>query len=1534
MAVETIDLTEEEASDTTLANGQTRVGRDKPLPLPVPISARVERVANRVQASLDLKRGPLLRLVLFDLGNGRASRLLVAIHHLAVDGISWRVLISDLLVAMTQLRKGEPIMLPAKTASFQRWALHVQELARSASLVQRERAYWLGVVQRPMASLPVELVESGSEQGSGSAQGTGLAQGLGSAQGTTPTEPCNTGASARTVSVALTREETRLLLQEALRPYRSHIQELLLVPLLQTLARWMGTQTIRLDLEGHGREELGGLDVSRTVGWFTSLYPVLFNLPEDDGLQPLDRQERAFKGRYLEKDEGSGVSAAACPCPGSSSTAPTGQGQAAAPTDTDSQIPTPERPALSVPTAPARSPYESWIKTIKEQLRAVPHKGIGYGLLRYLCEDRELREQLASATPSQVIFNYLGQFDQMAVNSTLTEEAIQATLESIGVLNGPENQRSYLLEVDGLVIGGQLHLRWTYSEQFHRQTTIDALAQEFLQALRDLLDHCLSPEAGGLTPSDFPLASLDQATLDRLLASRSHRTGSGQGQAAAPTSSYGPDGQAAAPTSSAGPNGVEDLYPLTPLQQGLLFHTLSAPQSGIYIEQVSCTLRGEIEVGALERAWQRVIMRYAILRTAFVWQELSEPLQIVFPQAKLPTHILDWRSRSQEQQGADLEAFLYADRTEGFDLDQAPLMRVTLVRLSETCTQMILTHHHLLLDGWSQSRLLQEVLACFEAEMQGLSLEYEEPRPYRDYVSWLAEQNNEEAKTYWQQVLAGIVAPTPLLVDRNGGKGASPTFTAPLQEYQSERIYAEEALQIDAVTTANWQVYVRQEHVTLNTLVQAAWALVLSRYSGQADVVFGNVVAGRPPELAGVERMIGLFINTVPVRVQVQDEEEVGVWLRQLQRQQSEQRSYEYCSLVQVQGWSEVPREHTLFESLFVFENYPVQAALAGQKDRLQVDAVQVIEQTNYPLTISVHPGTEVSLKVNYDRQRFEPATIERLLGHLKMVLEQFVADPERRLIAVSLLTEREREQLLVQWNATEIPIRPDLCVHQLFEQQVEQTPDSVALVFEDELLTYAVLNRRANQLAHYLQGLGVGPDVLVGICLERSIGMVVGLLAVLKAGSAYVPLDPIYPQERLAYMIQEAQVAVLLTQSHLQERLRAGGITIVAVDIEIEGPEDNPVSAVQPDHLAYMIYTSGSTGKPKGVMNTHRGLCNRLLWMQQAYQLTYEDRILQKTPFGFDVSVWEFFWPLLTGASLIIASPGGHQDPTYLRTLIARQQVTTVHFVPSMLQAFLWSESTYGTRHTGYSKANLESRTSLRQVICSGEALSVELQAHFFAHFAEQVQLHNLYGPTEAAIDVTFWECQHDRRDSALRLSDSGRVPIGRPIANTQIYLLDANLQPVPIGIPGELYIGGVGLARGYFERPDLTAEKFIANPFGQEGGERLYRTGDLARYRADGAIEFLGRIDQQVKLRGFRIELGEIEATLREHSRVQDAVVVLCEEDEARKYLAAYVVSAGSSLEPLEEQPRQEELQNYLRGQLPDYMVPASLSLQTLPL
>lgn len=941
-------------------------------------------------------------------------------------------------------------------------------------------------------------------------------------------------------------------------------------------------------------------------------------------------------------------------------------------------------------------------------------------------------------------------------------------------------------------------------------------------------------------------------------------------------------------------DNLEDIYELSPTQQGMLFHTLYAPESGVYFEQVHCTLQGGLNIPAFQNAWQRVVNQHPVLRTTFYWEDLETPMQVVLRRVELSWRLLDWRGLSTGEQQGRLKDYLQADCAQGIDFAQAQLMRLALIWVEEDSYHLLWSYHHLLLDGWSLFLVLEEVFAYYEAYCRGQNFQPNYRRPYRDYIAWLQEQDLPQAEAFWRQTLAGISSPTALGV----GRGLE-EVSKQKQEYNGLHISLSKEM------TDSLRSLARQQQLTLNTLIQGAWALLLSRYSGHEDVVFGATISGRPAALPGVESMIGLFINTLPVRVQMFSSIPLLPWLQQLQAQQAEMRQYEYSPLVQVQSWSDVPGGTPLFDSIVVFENYPVNSSLQRPQSSLQVGPIRAIERTNYPLTLAVAPGPELILQLNYDSRRFSEDTIRRMLGHVQTLLEGFVAHPERSLAEVTLLSETEYQQLVITWNADRAEYDHDMSLHRLFEAQVGRTPDAVAVVFEDNLLTYRELNRRANQLAHYLQMLGVRPELPVGICLERSLELIVALLGTLKAGGAYVPLDAGYPQERLAFMLADANASVLLTQQRLLSALPEQMTRYLCLDTDWETieqqHEENPESGTCGENLAYVIYTSGSTGRPKGVMVSHRAICNHMLWMKGFLPLTQCDRVFQKTPVSFDASIWEFYAPLLTGAQLVIAQPGGHQDSKYLVEAINRLSITVLQVVPSLLQLLL-------------DEPGCERCNSLRYVCCGGEELPIALQQRFYTHL--NAALYNLYGPTEATVDTICWACKPD--------STGQKVPIGRPIANTQVYLLDQHLQPAPIGVAGELYIGGDALARGYLQRAALTAEQFLPNPFGPESGTRLYRTGDLARYRPDGAVEFLGRRDGQVKLRGYRIEIGEIEEILSQHPAVQQCVIVVREDIPGDQRLVAYIV-------PHEGQaPTISSLRNVLQAKLPLYMVPSTFVMQ----
>ncbi|MGH2507141.1 MAG: non-ribosomal peptide synthetase, partial [Ktedonobacteraceae bacterium] len=945
-----------------------------------------------------------------------------------------------------------------------------------------------------------------------------------------------------------------------------------------------------------------------------------------------------------------------------------------------------------------------------------------------------------------------------------------------------------------------------------------------------------------------------------------------------------------------------NIFPASFAQRRMWVLDQMASSTATYTIPSALRLIGKLHQQALEQALNEIVSRHDVLRTVFLAVG-GRPIQMVKPHLVLQLCPHDLRHWSEAEREAEVQRLLEEETYRPFDLATGPLFRVSLLQLAEEEHILLFTVHHIVFDGWSQGVLIREMVQLYEAFVTNrpspLSVL---PLQYTDYTQWQREwfQGHimQEQLAFWRKQLGGPLPILELPTDRP----RPPVRTSAGSEYP---------FTLSPTTSRALITLSQQEGVTLFMTLFAAFTTLLSRYTGQTDVLVGTPIANRTR--AEVENLIGCFINTLVLRTDLSDNPSLRTLLKRVQQVALDAYAHQDLPFERVVEELHPERDlsHSpLFQVMFVFQNAP-QSALS-LRDLTISNLPMPVQVADFDLTLYMWETTEgLGGTLKYNTDLFDETTLARLTTHYQRVLEALVSCPDQSVADIPLLSPPEREQIVEEWNDTRSAFPAQTCLHHLIEEQVARTPEALALSFEGQTRTYQELNREANQLAHLLQAQGVGPETLVGVSMERSLELVVALLAILKAGGAYVPIDPSYPTERVHYLLEDAGVSVVLTQNRFQARLAHEGIILLCVDpnwnADVVGNEHNPLSTVGPEHIAYMIYTSGSTGQPKGVLNIHRAICNRLHWMQETYQLTSEDRILQKTPFSFDVSVWEFFWPLLSGAGLVIARPGGHQDPAYLAGLIAEQHISTLHFVPSMLQAFLH-------------EPNLSERcNSLRHVVTSGEALSLDLQERFFACFPDpQVCLHNLYGPTEAAIDVSVWECQRGGVQTS--------VPIGYPIANTRLYILDAALQPTPIGVPGELHIGGVGLARGYHRRAALTREKFIVDPFAQEEEARLFKTADLARYRADGAIEYLGRMDHQVKLRGFRIELGEIEAALNQHPAVRATVVMAREDVPGDKRLVAYLVT--------DEEVSDREWRAYLSQRLPEYMVPSVFQrLDVLP-
>ncbi|MCA8114011.1 non-ribosomal peptide synthetase [Burkholderia cepacia] len=1127
-------------------------------------------------------------------------------------------------------------------------------------------------------------------------------------------------------------------------------------------------------------------------------------------------------------------------------------------------------------TLPVAATARDTLCAVKDTLRAVPHKGLGFGVLaRY--GDAATRAVLAAVPRPRVTFNYLGQFDAPR-DATLVPR-----FGGTGIERDPQGPLGNALAIHAYLDTDRdgarmLKVHWVYGAPQFERTTIDACAERFAAALRELVDACASRVAhrgAGATPGDFPLAQaagLTQAAIERT--PLDWRT-------------------------------IDDVYPLSPMQQGILFHALFAPGHASYVNQLVATAAA-LDADRLVAAFEASIARHDILRTSVMPDEAA-PLQCVHRHARMPVEQLDWRTRG-DTLDADFDAWLAADRARGFDWREPPLMRLTLIRVTDDAWRIVWTRHHVLLDGWSTARLLADVLRDYRDPDAVSPFASRPALRYRDFIAWLGTCDRDADERFWTERLARLDAPT-LIADRTADRA------------DADMVTWRATLDADAMTRVAQTA--RALKLTVNTLVQGAWALALQRMTHQPAVAFGATVAGRPDALADVDSVLGLFINTVPVITAPAPQQRAADWLQALQRDNAAAAEHAHTPLADIQRWAR-GAGGALFDTLVVFENYPVDDTARDADPRaLVLSGVRSIEATDFALTLVIESGAGLTIDYGYDTARVDARQVETWHRAFACALDALARTPDALLGTLSIADDATRDALArAQDTAHTWPASQRQPLHLQFADAARATPDAIALEYADvhggvHRATYRELDVGTSRIAAALRRRGVRPDTPVALCVERSFDMVMALVGVLKAGAAYLPVDPDYPAERIAYLLRDARPAVAITQAHLREQVEAalgdGATTqlltvadLLADETVDETVDDNAGVTAEVDdaQLAYLIYTSGSTGKPKGAGNTHGALANRIAWMQHAYRLTRDDVVLHKTPFGFDVSVWEFVWPLAIGAKLAIAAPGDHRDPARLAAAIHAHGVTVLHFVPSMLAAFAAHLDDF---------AAAAQCDSVRLIVASGEALAPEL-VEKMARLLPHATLVNLYGPTEAAIDVSHWTCGPDDAQAVA-------VPIGHPIANLQLHVLDAAWQPVPAGATGELYLAGAGLARGYLGRPALTAERFVPDPF--VPGARMYRTGDLARRRADGALDYLGRVDTQVKLRGQRIEPGEIEALLRAAPGVNDAVVIVRDEQ-----LVGYVARGDAA--PLDR----AALLDSLRAQLPAYMVPSQLvELDTLP-
>ena len=1245
-------------------------------------AAEMPAIAERLQTSLDLLHGPVVRAAFFTAGASQPGRLMIAAHHLAIDGVSWRVLVDDLATAYDDLGNGNAVALPPVPTSYLEWADRVADAN--------------------VMALPPASTEAARD----------------------------TVGSSGEISVELSEALTRRFLSTASRDAAGGSGALLAAVGI-AFAEWSKKPQILVDIESHGRDHtFDGVDVTRTIGWFTSTSPVSI-----DGA--------------------------------------TGRTAGAAPSSTS-------RP--------------------------------------------------------EILFNYHGRIEQPARSGWRLSTAEHGAPRSL------RQHREYAFEVNGLVADGRLRLTIGYGRNAHSADVVRGIARRIEDQLTAIVN--------------APAHSLPANLRD-----------------------------------------AEDVYDLSPTQHGMLFHALLEPDGQAYFNQLTCVLRGPLDVTAFREAWRMATARHPALRTSFHWKDVDRPLQAVHAAATIPWQIEDWSALRADEQDRRWIAESDADRRRPFDLSVAPLMRCAISKTSPDTHRFRWSQHHLLLDGWSSSIVLNDVLAAYDALRRGERDDRPAPPLFRDNVAWLQRQDQGEAERFWRAQLAGFASPTPLVLGLPELEGRAGNGTI-----------AEAETLITPAVSSRLKALAAANQITMNTLFQGVWAILLSRYAGQDDVVFGAITSGRSPALSGSDQMVGLFINTVPVRAIADPRTPAATLLRDLQRANADREVFSFSPLADVQRWSPIPGGTPLFDTIVIFENYPIAESLAARESSLTIDRVEAYEPNNYPMTFVVTPGESIGLKIMFDEDRFDRATIDRVLGHITTLLAGIEAAPDRPIGELPLLTPQERDDI-ASWNRTTAPLPDHETVLSLFEAHARAAPDRVAAICDGERVTYGDLNERATALARAIRAATpVEAGSRVAVLLRRSLRLPEAALALWKCGAAYVPIDPDYPDERIAAILASAKPAIVIADSRELTAIRAdrlrGQAPILLLDqlpAAAPGRDADPESPRDPAALAYVIFTSGSTGAPKGAMLEHRGFLNHVLSMAEELSLNSDSVVAQTASHGFDISMWQLFAALASGGAIAIYRDAMIQRPAELAARFESDGVTAAQFVPSYLNVFLDALEQAGSARPALA--------SLTHMILIGEALKHATITRWFALYP-RIPLMNAYGPTEASDSVAH----HDMTQPPAGTT----VPLGRPIRNTALYIVDRSKELCAAGVKGEICIGGAGVGRGYLFDEARTREVFVADPFAESPGARMYRTGDVGAFDANGRLYFFGRRDFQVKVRGHRVELGEIEACLAAIDGVRDAAVVAREDDGETSIRAFAAPQAGRSLTP-------ESLSAILAEKLPRHFVPA---------
>jgi len=1299
------------------------------------LNSLIKQASLKIQKNFNLEKGPLIRIIIF-LGHDNTSvKCLIAIHHLIIDGVSWRIMLEELQANYQKLILSETIMLSKEVTTTQAWIKELKKYSNSTNL-EAEEEFWNSMDQ--YVPIPVD-------------HRTGM----------------NLEKYSDSIMLECNKSETKLLLNGLLRTKNVTLQEILIGLLTKSITNWTKKSEITIDMESHGRVEFGErLDLNKTVGWFTSLYPIYFSV---------------LKGTTWEV-----------------------------------------------------------INSIKKQLRSIPNNGIGYGLLRYL-------KKVSFSGKSDIAFNYWGHFDQIFNDNKFI-------FESLSLASSPENKRSYLINIDASIKNQSLCIIWTYSKNFHNKSTIESLANQFKSDLISLIS-----------------LLNDSNDIKSELVNRNFKKNENKKYLLNSKKSYN----------------------LSSLQQGLLFHSNYNTSSEAYIIQLiwRSPKNSDLDLECLKKAWQRLIERHDLLRTSFSLSKMSDPIQIIADNVDLSWREYNWRDLLSERAiELRINNFIKEDRRARFNLECPPLFRITIININDFTFYLIITFHHILMDGWSLPILMKELELIYFSLKNNTSIILTQPISYFNYIDWCAQQNYDSAEIFWIDYFKGFSSPANLPFLKNNISSEDKNSSA----FECKEICLDKQRN-RKLLTQKINNFSRQWEFSPNTFFQGIWAVLINFYSQNDDVVFGIPVTGRSTEIVDSDKIIGLVINTLPLRIKFKKIFSVIDLLKEIQNTLSNITEYHYTPLSKLLEWINVPHEEFLFNSIVAFENYPIDNEL----ELFKFKDIKIIDPTHYPLTCSIFPGDQTIIKISYNRNMIDGGVIENLLKHVFSIITETLNNPLKSVFQIDILTKLEKRQIIFDFNKTKnINFNKNFIL--LFEEQVERTPNNIAIGFNGEFLTYSELNRRVNELAHYLLDYGIKLEDLIALCVDRNVDMIIAVLAIIKSGAAYVPIDLSLPKNRIVYMLNDSAPSLIITQKSSWKynediTLKAGRIIFIDDLPELSSySKINPKIKYKKNHLVYVIYTSGSTGNPKGVLIEHHSLVNLLCTMRERLLPTSEDTFLSISPITFDIFGLEFYLPLMVGAKCIIADRNTISDGIKLNSILSQYKISILQATPmtwKMLIAAGWN-GPYP-----------------QKALCGGEALSKELAGQIYKRVDA---FWNGYGPTESTIYATIF-------DFFSNINNRFTPPIGKPLENIQAYIMDHHLRPLPVGQIGQLYLGGVGLARGYLNQDNLTKEKFTIHPSIKNHNTKIYATGDLVRWLEDGNIEYIGRIDDQIKINGFRVELGEIQYHLETHPCVEQSIVVYKEIIKDEKRIIAYIIPRNN------KSINVKSLREYLKNKIPVFMLPS---------